>query len=196
MSLTRLLFGRSPKKTIGSIEVDAFVTEIHTRTSELTKYPVEDGTDISDHIINMPVELSVEGRISPAAVNLLQVRRQSNRHITAFEEINLLIDNKELVTVVTGLKTYDDMHIKSFNVDRNSSNGSVLDFTMMLDQARKVETQLTTVPNSQIGGDEVTELQAQSPADVGKTVDGQGLTSDIIEVAQGLLDGLLGAFGG
>ena len=196
MSLTNLFFGKGPQKLIGSIEVDAFITETHSRTSELTSYPVEDGTDISDHIINNPIGLSVDGFISPAAVTLLQVTRQADRHIKSFEQINVLMDKKELVQVVTGLKVYDNMHIQSFVVNRNKTNGNALAFTMGLKQARTVTTQLTIIPNTQIGGDSVTELQAQAPADVGKTTSGQNLVSDIIEQAESIIDAGLGFIGG
>lgn len=183
MSLTRLFFGRQEKKSIGGITMDCFVTETHIRTSQLTQYPIEDGATISDHIINNPIELEVTGLKSAIGITVFDIRL-GNAHISAFEQINKLIEDKTLVRVVTGFKVYEDMHIESFTTPRDSNNGRTLEFNMRLKQARKVTTQLTEVPNSQLGGDSVTNLQSQSPVDVGKTTSDASFASEVTTAFQ------------
>lgn len=183
MSLTRLFFGKGVTKGIyktgtnsGGLDLDCIVAETHNRTSELTKFPIEDGSVISDHIINNPIELTINGLKSDVSMTIYDIRGL-NASITAFEQINLLMDNKELVRVVTSIKVYDNMHISSFSVPKNKETANTLDFTMTLVQAKVVTTQLTEIPNSQLGGDSTTNLQAQTPVDTGTTtgVDGETL---------------------
>jgi hypothetical protein len=175
MSLTRLFFKPNTKSisktgtSAGGIDFDCFVSETHNRSADLTKFPIEDGSIISDHVVNNPIELTINGLKSAIGMTLYDIKLPDS-HITAFEKINILMDDKELVRVVTSLKVYENMHISSFSVPRNKETANTLDFTMTLVQAKIVNTLLTEVPNSQLGGDTTTNLQAQTPADVGTQV--------------------------
>lgn len=62
MALLALL--TQTKAKIGGIELDCSVNETHERSAELTKYPVEDGGNISDNVVLLPKKLTIEGLVS------------------------------------------------------------------------------------------------------------------------------------
>lgn len=75
MALVSLLLGLPQKGTriarnltkagiTASIFLDATVKEGFSAPSELTQHPIEDGSDIADHIIIRPQKLTIEGVIS------------------------------------------------------------------------------------------------------------------------------------
>lgn len=178
----RLLFRKPVQKKIGSIEIDAFTEEDHSRTSSITRYPLEDGAQASDHIVNDPERVTITGIVSSAKLISFGFDIVANRAINAFRELNDLMDRKELVTIVTGLKVYSDMHIEDFQSLRNRRNGGALSFSMALQAAKIVTTQTVEIPNTIVTGDAVTQAQAQSEADVGKVTDGQSLLLDALEL--------------
>lgn len=49
---------------IGAIEIDCSVEETHERSADLTRYPVEAGSTISDNVVLHPKKLTLEGVIS------------------------------------------------------------------------------------------------------------------------------------
>lgn len=166
MASARLIFSRGIPKQIGPIVVDVFQSEDHNRTSTTTNYSVENGADITDHIRNDPIQISITGHIEAIGdgSNILRVNQQ----------LNELMDNKELITVVTGLKVYENMHIQNYSVSRNKQNGGSLPISMSFQQITKVQSQAVAISISQISiADEETNKQAQGAADVGKATSGQ-----------------------
>ncbi len=57
--------------SIMGVEVDAVLSENHRYTSLVTANPIEDGSNISDHIVNLPVILDMEGRFTDTPFGLL-----------------------------------------------------------------------------------------------------------------------------
>lgn len=52
------------------IVLDASVSETHVSTSKATRNPIEDGSDITDHVILDPDSLSIEGIVSDTPLSL------------------------------------------------------------------------------------------------------------------------------
>lgn len=162
----RLIFSRGQPKQIGPITIDVFSTEDHTRNNSITSYPIEDGSEITDHIRNEPISLNVTGMIESIddGSNILDI----------FNQLNELIDSKETFSVVTGLKVYENMFMNSLNISRNALNGGSLPISAKFTQIKKVQSQSVIIPVSQISNaDETTNKQAQPKADVGKATSGQ-----------------------
>jgi len=162
----RFVFSKERPKQIGPILVDAFQTEDHTRNSTATTYPVETGAEITDHIRNEPLEIRIQGNIAPVddGANIFE----------AFKNLNQIMDDKELVSVITGLKVYENMHMNSLNVSRTARNGGSLPFSANFRQVTKVQSQTVAIAVSQISeADEETNKQAQPATDVGKATSGQ-----------------------
>lgn len=71
-SLLALITGDSPQrlKIADVIVVDATTREVPTYEADLSKNPVEDGPDVTDHIRIRPVRLEIEGVISETPLTL------------------------------------------------------------------------------------------------------------------------------
>jgi len=63
-------FIQNPTGTV--IQLDASLKETHSRSSTATKFPIENGNNISDHIIISPVSLSIDGIISDTPIGGLK----------------------------------------------------------------------------------------------------------------------------
>jgi len=65
-----LLTNRNDPVTIGDTEVEVTIEENHDYTNTVTKYPVEEGFDISDHIHQEPEAITVSGVFSDTPLPL------------------------------------------------------------------------------------------------------------------------------
>lgn len=173
MALARFVFGRV-KKQIGSLVIDAFTSEVHTRKNSITKYTVEDGSQLSDHIISDPEILAVTGIIEP-------ILDGSNLSV-AYDILRDIYDAKELVTVVTGLEVFDNMGMLNLSVNRNANNGGSLSFTSNFQRVRIVRSQTVDIAVRNINEiDQESYEQAQPDVDVGKATNGQNVESSYID---------------
>lgn len=126
-----LLFGRNKyaQGKVGSVTFDTVIMEDHRYNSRVTYYPVETGTIVSDHIINEPDVVVLQGLVSDTPLNILAL---FNRSVQAFNQLVEIHERREVVTVVTGLKVYPSMAITSLNVPRTVRTGQSLTFTIQL----------------------------------------------------------------
>lgn len=123
-----LLFGRKYAKTqVGAIALDATLSEDHQYSARVTNFPVENGLIVSDHIINDPIKLTVVGLVSDTPLNILL---GSNRSVDAFNRLIQIFQKKEIITVITGVKVYQNMVLTALNVPRGVESGQSLTFNM------------------------------------------------------------------
>lgn len=125
-----LLFGKKyAKSKIGSVFLDATLSEVHESTSVATSFPIEDGSFISDYIINNPETLQISGLVTDTPLSFFS---GFNRSVTAFNELLRAQKNKELLNVVTGVKIYTNMVLTSISVPRDAQTGLSLTFNITL----------------------------------------------------------------
>jgi len=123
-----LLFGKKyARSSVGGVFLDATLTEDHQYNARATSYPVEDFRNITDHIINEPETLQLTGIVSDTPLSLLS---SFNRSVDAFNRLVNIYTNKQIVTVVTGIKVYTNMCITSLQVPRNVQTGQSLTFSI------------------------------------------------------------------
>lgn len=184
-----LLFGTVSKATIGVVTLDASLTEKHARTNEITKFPVEEGPDVGDHIRHNPPTIEIDGVISNTPIAILgsligatgpavlalgsnspvkgDNSTVSDRVHAADKAFLAAMDGKDLLTVVTSLRTYKNMVMTSYSVTRDQSNGNVLNFHIGLEELVIAQTQTITatrVLNPVNGSEENLGVQtAKSP---------------------------------
>lgn len=153
-----LLFAEKEHR-IGEIQVDAFIRENHSFSSELTEHPVENGSTIVDHIFNKPVSISLDGIITNTPMTLVGItsfdslRRFANNESNdfsqiAFAKIEEIFCKREPISIATSLKTYEDMVLESLSVERESGNSSSLKFSCTAKQIRIVAQKLIDIPKS------------------------------------------------
>ena len=149
-----MIYDTVPKK-IGTISIDAFLEEKHHTQNTVSDIPVEDGYNISDNVFEEPDEIEINGFIS-SAWNDSQFQSIDNLKANAMTLHNALRDkviefNEKLkdlakkrvpITVLTGLATYEDMIITSYDVPRDVETGSDLHFSMTLRKIKIVSSEM------------------------------------------------------
>lgn len=160
MALT-LLFPIGAK--IGVVQLDASLNETHETEADVTEHQVERGARIADHKRKLPARVTIEGLVTNTPVGRAAQTRAveftggSFQSATsedspfgvpgyaeeAFAKLEDLFDSEELITVVTSLKTYENMAITKLTVPRDRSTGDALRFTVALKEVVIVENRVT-----------------------------------------------------
>lgn len=131
-ALIGLLFGRrNLQSNVGGVFLDATLAETHEYSSRVTEFPVENGTVISDYVINDPVKISITGIVSDSPIRFLSL---FNRSSDAFNRLVRIHEQKEIITVVTGIKIYQNMVMTALSVPRDVDTGQSLSFAMDFQQ--------------------------------------------------------------
>jgi hypothetical protein len=144
-----------PQKMIGTFVVDAFVAEHYNFSNSVTDIPVEEGSNIADHIVEEQDVISVEAFIGNTAfevvtkdgnsVSNLQAPDRMARVRQAYQELKKLTKDKKLLDVVLGLETFTGMAITSFVIDREAATGANLPFTMEFKKIKIVHSDATQI---------------------------------------------------
>jgi hypothetical protein len=144
-----------PTKMIGTFIVDAFIAEHYQFSNSVTDIPVEEGSNIADHIVEEQDVISVEAFIGNTAfevitkegnaVSNLQAPDRMARVQQAYQELKKLVKTKETIDVVLGLETFTGMAITLFNIDRDVETGANLPFTMEFKKIKVVHSDTTKI---------------------------------------------------
>ena len=130
-------------KQIQDLQIDIVSSEVIELPSETTDNPIESGSEVTDHIINKPIMLRMICQIGGST--LLNF---ADRKLEGYEALKKLRDDKQPVTVVSGLETFSNMLINNISIDRNLQNASVLQFQIEFKQAKIVSSQRVDVSNN------------------------------------------------
>jgi len=135
------------------VEFDATLSEAHSHTAKATEFPVETGATISDHVVQMPDAVKLEGVVSntPLPSNVQRDRDMFEQEARAGayaergeDAYRALLEAKEagtLLTVETDLRSYADLVVESVEP---AKEGDGLRLTIAL---KKITTSTTkTVP--------------------------------------------------
>lgn len=177
------------------IPVDAWITRQHGFSSAVTRAPVEDGSDVNDHVILQSRELTIEGLTSDHPVNLLatpaavvgavsEFLGQSGaetRSQSAAKALEKAWETKAELTIETRLRTYKNMVIEQLEWSESQTTSGALAFRMSLVEIRKVTLQST--PSSGLAAvasdlaESAVEAGRQPTAAAGSGAAGSGATS-------------------
>ncbi len=135
------------KGKIHNITLDAELTENHNFASQVTRYPVENGADISDHISIEPESVSIEGIITDSPIG---GGNAEGRYLKTFDDLEQLWRKQDVVDVVTHLKVYQDMAIRSLSIPRDNKTGQALRFTADLQKVVKANRQEVMIPEGNL----------------------------------------------
>ena len=172
MSLVSLLLQRDTPGRIGDIELDATISENHNFTNQITQWPVEDGSIMTDHVLSQPENLTLNGFVTNSPISNLppllspfgsiassvsggiatvQSLLGKSRTETAFNDLLELWEGKKnlvgeitrpLITIVTGLKVYKNMIMVSLVVPRDKDTRDALHFTATFQKIKKVSSKI------------------------------------------------------
>lgn len=133
-----------------SLDLDVTQDEAHEWSNDVTQFPVEIGSPITDHIQPQPDKVSMSGIISNSAIGEVALNKINNGDDlvqNAFDLLRKLMDDRILVTVYTRYKVYTDMALKSCNIPADSSIGDSIKFKLEFVHVRLVNTQTVDVPD-------------------------------------------------
>ena len=150
MAVTSIL-RTDPAATLASIEVDVVLTESHSRSATITESPIELGSTVTDHINIAAPRLFMEGVLSNRPPTLRQLTLQRTSGMLAEERYDILLllfELREPFTVVTGLRTYENMVFENFNVERDVTTDKIVRFTAELVQLEFAIAEQVPVPDA------------------------------------------------
>lgn len=190
MAVTILTNRKEPGR-IGSLVLDAILSDSHEYSNDITNYPIEEGSDISDHIKRTPVSVSITGIITNSPLETLVALKEStirsiaDGYTTTLKEksfdrvtggfIELLsimgennsttinVRKPKLVELVTGLKVYQNMAMIKLSITRTPDIGEAIKFTATFKPIKKISRQSTIIPkiSDKSGSGSNTSLQDQ-----------------------------------
>nr|AGS53497.1 putative bacteriophage protein [uncultured bacterium contig00055] len=140
-----------PPKSIGGFQIDGFISERYKFGNSVTDIPMEDGSTASDHVIENALEIHISGFIGNAEFTVFEGGASSSaedpkaRIRAAYLELLRLKSERQPLDLVTGLDTYPDMVITSFEIDRNAETGADLPFEMTFKQIRVIKSETTSI---------------------------------------------------
>lgn len=140
------LIWKKAKAQIGSLELDATLSEQHQGDVDVTDHPVERGANISDHARSKPEVVTLEGLITNTPIS---GGFDPTRAAKAYAELLSLKDAGDLLTVVTSRRSYSDMVLTSLSTPVDARTGQALRFSATLKQVRVVSSQTVKVTVSQ-----------------------------------------------
>lgn len=120
MAFVSLLFGLAGSQTmIGSIPLDALLSEDTELTANASQYEVEDGTVISDHITREPERLSMSGIISAASIYTFGAGGRS-KLIAAKDALRQIHERRVPITIITGSDVYVNFAMVNARISRTN----------------------------------------------------------------------------
>lgn len=145
------------------LELDAALARESSKSVEVTKFPIEDGSVISDHAIRAPDSYRLEGLISntPATKReVLEVQIEAGTVVSSraqdgrarLEEIN---DMKLPVTIEAAGRRFENMVMTRISFPEDPATGDVVRFSSSFDQIRTVTTRIEAVPKGSAAADKV-----------------------------------------
>jgi hypothetical protein len=117
------LFQSNPLSQLSYLSLDVLVTETVTLPSDVTKYPIEDGSgDFTDHITAHNEEIKISGMISAATSFGMEFGPLCySKMIDAIDQLRKMHKERTTVTVQTGLGKYEDMAFTDLSIERSNS---------------------------------------------------------------------------
>jgi len=147
------------------ITLDVTLNANLSHTMTVTDFPVEDGSRISDHAQQQPHTVTFQAMVSATPLRFISFSPvvTDARIKSAFEIMEELQTNKELVRIVADLKTYDNMMLTQLNAPRRQDTKHAFMFTAVFREVRIVSSQIVTLPP-----EEEVQQTATQPEEGGK----------------------------
>lgn len=135
---------------INNFLIDCSISENHSFESDITDYPVESGSNVSDNIRPLPIQIEIEGLVSNTPIGpMVNIRALSSQFGSfldlgtkpaedAYELFMQIRDAREPITIQTSLRTYDNMAMQSLSIPKGDHQDA-LRFTAKFKQIISVE---------------------------------------------------------
>ncbi len=152
---------------IGDVEIDMVEETVVTHDTLVTKHPTETGRNITDHVVNLPVVITISGRFvdSPLAgfggiatfFNPLQALSSAiasgltgGRAVELWRTLEELRATKQPVDVLLQQRLYEGMVFKSLSAPRRVGDGGSMRFSAEMHEI--ITTRTSVVGDDEFGG--------------------------------------------
>ncbi|WMD20907.1 hypothetical protein RAS12_00620 [Achromobacter seleniivolatilans] len=158
MSFVSMIFGWNGGSKIGSVPLDALLSEKTSLSSQATSYAVEEGLPVSDHVVQESERLSLDGWVTAAEVALLGSAGASpsgagrSKMISAKAALREIHANRLPITISTGLDQYVNFVMESCEIGRSNSGGERFEISASFKRIRKVTLREADIPPEQTSG--------------------------------------------
>lgn len=159
MALTVLEYSDRRTK-MGTLMLDVLVAEEIEFPSEVTQYPVEDGTVISDHITQGPERVRISGLVSTADVVAFAYFRDgggqgATKLVEAVDALREMHAARAMVSISTGQMLHTDMGIAGMTARRSAGGdgGNWLEIQADFVKVRRVRLKQAEAPAAGTAGD-------------------------------------------
>ena len=144
----------------GTISIDLISSERHRFDNLVTSHPLEDGSPVTDHIVNQPVVLDIEGRVTDTPISFAASLGSGaagllgssigldptlvagataaigatlpGRSKQFYQELVALYASRETFTYISGINEYQNMTFASLEFPRDKTDGRSLRFKAQL----------------------------------------------------------------
>ena len=143
--------------TIDGYVIDATITQNHTLPSEVTSHPVQEGSDVTDHVRNLPVSFDCECIVSNTPIGPVAALRGFSQSVgglvggeslpsdDVYAHLLGVREAREPIVVDTPLQRYSGMILTGLTIPIESSTGDAIKFTATFTQLRLVSVDRTIV---------------------------------------------------
>jgi hypothetical protein len=134
--------------SIAGYIIDAAISEEHTLDSEVTEFPVESGSNVTDNVRPLPATVVIEGVVSDTPIEGMVAVRSASTTLPSQEALDLLLRiraDREPVAVETSLRRYETMVLESLSIPRDAETGHALRFSATFREIIIVVNERTTV---------------------------------------------------
>ena len=107
------------KTNIGGLFFDAVFSTTTSHSATITSHPVQNGANISDHMYDNPVSISMEIGMSDAMATMVsgQFCSAYTKSVSAYRELVKLMQAHQPITVLTRMNQYPNMVIQGITVE-------------------------------------------------------------------------------
>ena len=129
------------------IEFDAMIEEQRNYSASIPSYPIEDGFNISDTIINEPLVLQLTLYVSNTPVTFLYRHKNTKNRVTKIcEQIEKKWLSKQLTKIVTSDAIYKDMGITSISIKKSAEIGYAREISVTARKVYKTSRKVSKIP--------------------------------------------------
>jgi len=125
----------SPSRSFAGFSEFCSITEVHNAAVQATQYPIEDGTQGTDHIVRLPDVLQWE----------VVFEERSNPRQT-YDRLRKLMISGEPFKAETGLKSYTNLILLSISASQDVHTGRILRCTLSLQEIIITSAVATALP--------------------------------------------------
>jgi hypothetical protein len=148
MAAVGLTFQTGVASTIGTVELDALLSEATDLNAKATEYAVEDDSPISDHIIVESERLKLSGWVTPSSVMQMTADGRP-KLLEAKASLRKIMKDRAELTISTGMDTYTGMVMESCAIGR-SNEGDHLTVDCEFVKIRKVQLRTVDIPPEKV----------------------------------------------